>query len=36
VWRAIKIPVVAVGLIMDFEQAEAVVGTGAADMIEPI
>jgi 2,4-dienoyl-CoA reductase-like NADH-dependent reductase (Old Yellow Enzyme family) len=35
--RAVKqacgIPVVAVGLITDFEQAEAIVGTGDADMI---
>ena len=35
--RAVKqacgIPVVAVGLISDFEQAEAIVGTGDADMI---
>jgi len=31
--RAVNIPVVAVGLITDFEQAEAIVGTGDADMI---
>jgi len=31
--QAVSIPVVAVGLITDFEQAEAVVGTGDADMI---
>ena len=31
--RAVKIPVVAVGLITDFEQAEAIVGTGDADMV---
>jgi 2,4-dienoyl-CoA reductase-like NADH-dependent reductase (Old Yellow Enzyme family) len=30
---AVKIPVVAVGLITDFEQAEAIVGTGDADLI---
>jgi 2,4-dienoyl-CoA reductase-like NADH-dependent reductase (Old Yellow Enzyme family) len=29
----VKIPVVAVGLITDFEQAEAIVGTGDADLI---
>lgn len=31
--RAVNIPVVAVGLITDFEQAEAIVGTGDADMV---
>lgn len=31
--RAVKIPVVAVGLITDFEQAEAIVGTGDADIV---
>jgi len=31
--QAVQIPVVAVGLITDFEQAEAIVGTGDADMI---
>ncbi len=31
--RAVKIPVVAVGLITGFEQAEAIVGTGDADLI---
>jgi 2,4-dienoyl-CoA reductase-like NADH-dependent reductase (Old Yellow Enzyme family) len=31
--RAVNIPVIAVGLITDFEQAEAIVGTGDADMI---
>jgi len=31
--QAVGIPVVAVGLITDFEQAEAIVGTGDADMI---
>jgi 2,4-dienoyl-CoA reductase-like NADH-dependent reductase (Old Yellow Enzyme family) len=30
---AIHLPVVAVGLITDFEQAEAIIGTGDADMI---
>jgi 2,4-dienoyl-CoA reductase-like NADH-dependent reductase (Old Yellow Enzyme family) len=30
---AVRIPVVAVGLITDFEQAEAIVGTGDADMV---
>jgi 2,4-dienoyl-CoA reductase-like NADH-dependent reductase (Old Yellow Enzyme family) len=30
---AISLPVVAVGLITDFEQAEAIVGTGDADLI---
>ena len=30
---AVDIPVVAVGLITDFEQAEAIVGTGDADMV---
>ena len=30
---ATKMPVVAVGLIVDFEQAEAIIGTGDADMI---
>lgn len=31
--HAVGIPVVAVGLITDFEQAEAIVGTGDADLI---
>jgi 2,4-dienoyl-CoA reductase-like NADH-dependent reductase (Old Yellow Enzyme family) len=31
--QAVSIPVVAVGLITDFEQAEGIVGTGDADMI---
>src|SRR6476619_6706 len=31
--RSVNIPVVAVGMITDFEQAEAIVGTGDADMI---
>lgn len=31
--QAVKIPVVAVGLITDFDQAEAIVGTGDADLI---
>ena len=31
--RAVSMPVVAVGLITDFEQAEAIVGTGDADMV---
>ncbi len=31
--QAVGIPVVAVGLITDYEQAEAIVGTGDADMI---
>lgn len=31
--QAVDIPVVAVGLITDFDQAEAIVGTGDADMI---
>ncbi len=31
--QAVAIPVVAVGLITDYEQAEAIVGTGDADMI---
>jgi 2,4-dienoyl-CoA reductase-like NADH-dependent reductase (Old Yellow Enzyme family) len=31
--QAVNIPVIAVGLITDFEQAEAIVGTGDADMI---
>ena len=30
---AVNIPVIAVGLITDFEQAEAIVGTGDADLI---
>jgi 2,4-dienoyl-CoA reductase-like NADH-dependent reductase (Old Yellow Enzyme family) len=30
---ATKMPVVAVGMITDFEQAEAIVGTGDADLI---
>jgi 2,4-dienoyl-CoA reductase-like NADH-dependent reductase (Old Yellow Enzyme family) len=33
VMQAVDIPVVAVGMITDFEQAEAIVGTGDADMI---
>jgi len=31
--QAVTMPVVAVGLITDFEQAEAIVGTGDADMV---
>jgi 2,4-dienoyl-CoA reductase-like NADH-dependent reductase (Old Yellow Enzyme family) len=31
--RAVNIPVVAVGLITDFEQAEAIIGTGDADLV---
>jgi 2,4-dienoyl-CoA reductase-like NADH-dependent reductase (Old Yellow Enzyme family) len=31
--RAVNMPVVAVGLITDFEQAEAIVGTGDADLV---
>jgi 2,4-dienoyl-CoA reductase-like NADH-dependent reductase (Old Yellow Enzyme family) len=31
--QKVKIPVVAVGLITDFEQAEAIIGTGDADLI---
>jgi 2,4-dienoyl-CoA reductase-like NADH-dependent reductase (Old Yellow Enzyme family) len=31
--RAVDIPVVAVGMITEFEQAEAIVGTGDADMV---
>jgi 2,4-dienoyl-CoA reductase-like NADH-dependent reductase (Old Yellow Enzyme family) len=31
--RRVKIPMVAVGLITEFEQAEAIVGTGDADLI---
>jgi 2,4-dienoyl-CoA reductase-like NADH-dependent reductase (Old Yellow Enzyme family) len=31
--QAVAIPVIAVGLITDFEQAEAIVGTGDADLI---
>jgi 2,4-dienoyl-CoA reductase-like NADH-dependent reductase (Old Yellow Enzyme family) len=31
--QAVAIPVVAVGLITDYEQAEAIIGTGDADMI---
>jgi 2,4-dienoyl-CoA reductase-like NADH-dependent reductase (Old Yellow Enzyme family) len=31
--QAVNIPVVAVGLITDYEQAEAIIGTGDADMI---
>ena len=30
---AVNIPVVAVGLILEFEQAEAVVSTGYADLV---
>lgn len=31
--RAVNVPVIAVGLITDFEQAEAIVGTGDADLV---
>lgn len=31
--QAVKMPVTAVGLITDFEQAEAIVGTGDADLV---
>ena len=31
--QAVNIPVIAVGLITDFEQAEAIIGTGDADLI---
>jgi len=31
--EAVKMPVIAVGLITDFEQAEAIIGTGDADFI---
>jgi 2,4-dienoyl-CoA reductase-like NADH-dependent reductase (Old Yellow Enzyme family) len=31
--QAVKMPVIAVGLITEFEQAEAIVGTGDADLI---
>jgi 2,4-dienoyl-CoA reductase-like NADH-dependent reductase (Old Yellow Enzyme family) len=31
--RATRMPVIAVGLITEFEQAEAIVGTGDADLI---
>ena len=31
--QAVKIPVIAVGLITEFEQAEAILGTGDADLI---
>jgi 2,4-dienoyl-CoA reductase-like NADH-dependent reductase (Old Yellow Enzyme family) len=31
--EAVKMPVIAVGLITDFEQAEAIIGTGDADLI---
>ena len=31
--KAVSMPVVAVGLITDFEQAEAIVGTGDADLV---
>jgi 2,4-dienoyl-CoA reductase-like NADH-dependent reductase (Old Yellow Enzyme family) len=31
--QALNIPVIAVGLITDFEQAEAIIGTGDADLI---
>ena len=31
--QAVSIPVVAVGLITDFEQAEAIIGTGDADLV---
>ena len=30
---ATRIPVIAVGLIVDYEQAEAIIGTGDADFI---
>ena len=30
---AVRMPVVAVGLITEFEQAEAIIGTGDADLI---
>jgi 2,4-dienoyl-CoA reductase-like NADH-dependent reductase (Old Yellow Enzyme family) len=32
---AMRLPVIAVGLITAFEQAEAVIGTGNADLIAP-
>jgi len=31
----VKIPVIAVGLISEFEQAEAIIGTGDADLVAP-
>ena len=31
--QVVSIPVIAVGLITDYEQAEAIVGTGDADLI---
>jgi len=31
--QAVSIPVVAVGLITDYEQAEAIIGTGDADLV---
>ncbi len=31
--QAVSIPVIAVGLITEFEQAEAILGTGDADLI---
>jgi 2,4-dienoyl-CoA reductase-like NADH-dependent reductase (Old Yellow Enzyme family) len=31
--QAVRIPVIAVGLITDFEQAEAILGTGDADLV---
>ena len=31
--QAVKMPVIAVGLITDFEQAEAILGTGDADLV---
>ena len=31
--QAVKMPVIAVGMITDFEQAEAIIGTGDADLI---
>ncbi|CAN5270839.1 NADH:flavin oxidoreductase/NADH oxidase [soil metagenome] len=31
--QAVNIPVIAVGLITDFEQAEAIIGTGDADLV---
>lgn len=31
--QAVKLPVIAVGLITEFEQAEAIIGTGDADLI---
>ena len=31
--QAVKMPVIAVGMITDFEQAEAIIGTGDADLV---